>query len=74
MIPRNLPAGTTLRALVTELIPADHAANVAKEAGDAKVCIRIHGQGRRAKSVTVTTWGATTGQILAVDGGLSIVT
>jgi putative sterol carrier protein len=43
MIPRNLPAGTTLRALVTELIPADHAANVAKEAGDAKVCIRFTG-------------------------------
>lgn len=33
---------------------------------DAKVCIRIQGQGRRAKSATVTTWGATTGQILAL--------
>jgi transposase len=33
---------------------------------DAKVCVRIHGQGRRAKSATVTTWGATTGQILAL--------
>lgn len=31
---------------------------------DAKVCIRIQGQGRRAKSATVTTWGATTSQIL----------
>lgn len=33
---------------------------------DAKVCVRIQGQGRRARSVTVTTWGATTGQILAL--------
>ena len=33
---------------------------------DAKVCVRIHGQERRAKSATVTTWGATTGQILAL--------
>jgi hypothetical protein len=33
---------------------------------DAKVCVRIHGQGWRAKSATVTTWGATTGQILAL--------
>jgi transposase len=33
---------------------------------DAKVCIRIQGQGRRAKSATVTTWGATTAQILAL--------
>lgn len=33
---------------------------------DAKVCVRLHGQGRRAKSATVTTWGATTGQILAL--------
>jgi transposase len=33
---------------------------------DAKVCIRIQGQGRRATSATVSTWGATTGQILAL--------
>lgn len=33
---------------------------------DAKVCVRIQGQGRRAKSSTVTTWGATTAQILAL--------
>jgi len=33
---------------------------------DAKVCVRIQGQGQRAKSATVTTWGATTGQILAL--------
>jgi len=33
---------------------------------DAKVCVRIQGQGRRAKSATVTTWGATTSQILAL--------
>jgi transposase len=33
---------------------------------DAKVCVRIQGQGRRAKSATVTTWGATTAQILAM--------
>ena len=33
---------------------------------DAKVCVRIQGQGRRRASSTVTTWGATTGQILAL--------
>ena len=33
---------------------------------DAKVCVRIRGQGRRAKSATVTTWGAVTSQILAL--------
>ena len=33
---------------------------------DAKVCVRIQGQGRGAKSSTVTTWGATTAQILAL--------
>jgi transposase len=33
---------------------------------DAKVCVRIQGRGRRAKSSTVTTWGATTAQILAL--------
>ena len=33
---------------------------------DAKVCVRIQGQGRHAKSATVTTWGATTSQILAL--------
>jgi transposase len=33
---------------------------------DAKVCIRVQGQGRRATAATVTTWGATTRQILAL--------
>jgi len=33
---------------------------------DAKVCVRIQGQGRRRGSSTVTTWGATTSQILAL--------
>lgn len=33
---------------------------------DAKVCVRIQGQGHRPRSATVTTWGATTGQILAL--------
>jgi hypothetical protein len=33
---------------------------------DAKVCVRIQGQGRRRASSTVTTWGATTSQILAL--------
>jgi transposase len=33
---------------------------------DAKVCVRIQGQGRRKKSATVSTWGATTAQILAL--------
>jgi transposase len=33
---------------------------------DAKVCVRIQGQGRKKRSAMVTTWGATTGQILAL--------
>lgn len=33
---------------------------------DAKVCIRIQGRGGRAAAATVSTWGATTGQILAL--------
>ena len=33
---------------------------------DAKVCVRIQGQGRKPASSTVTTWGATTSQILAL--------
>ena len=33
---------------------------------DAKVCVRVQGQGRRRASSTVTTWGATTSQILAL--------
>lgn len=33
---------------------------------DAKVCIRVQGSGRRGTSTTVTTWGSTTGEILAL--------
>jgi len=33
---------------------------------DAKVCVRIQGRGRRATSSTVTTWGSTSGEILAM--------
>jgi transposase len=33
---------------------------------DAKACIRIQGQGRRGTSTTVSTWGSTTGEILAL--------
>jgi len=33
---------------------------------DAKVCVRIQGQGNRRSTSTVTTWGAMTGQILAL--------
>lgn len=33
---------------------------------DAKVCVRVQGQGRLATSATVTTWGATTSQVLAL--------
>lgn len=33
---------------------------------DAKVCVRIQGQGGRVRSATVRTWGATTGRILAL--------
>ena len=31
---------------------------------DAKVCVRVQGRGNRATASTVTTWAATTGQIL----------
>ncbi|MFE3059991.1 IS110 family transposase [Nocardia sp. NPDC059239] len=33
---------------------------------DAKVCVRVQGAGRRATASTVTTWGATSAQILAL--------
>ena len=33
---------------------------------DAKACIRVQGQGRRGTSTTVTTWGSTTNEILAL--------
>lgn len=33
---------------------------------DAKVCVRIQGSGRRATAKTVTTWGSTTGEVLAL--------
>jgi transposase len=33
---------------------------------DAKACIRVQGQGRRGTATTVTTWGSTTGEILAL--------
>ncbi|ETZ97687.1 putative transposase domain protein [Mycobacterium kansasii 732] len=33
---------------------------------DATACIRVQGQGRRATSTTVSTWGSTTAEILAV--------
>ncbi len=33
---------------------------------DAKSCIRVQGQGRRGTSTTVTTWGSTTNEILAL--------
>jgi hypothetical protein len=38
---------------------------------DAKVCVRIQGSGRRGTSSEVTTWGSTTGQILALRDYLS---
>jgi hypothetical protein len=31
-----------------------------------RVCVRIQGHGRKRASSTVTTWGATTSQILAL--------
>lgn len=43
MIPRTLPAGTTLRSLVSKLIPEDHAAHVPGDAGDAKVSLHFVG-------------------------------
>ncbi len=33
---------------------------------DAKVCVRVAGSGRARATQTVTTWGATTNQILAL--------
>ena len=33
---------------------------------DAKVCVRVAGAGRRKTTETVTTWGATTNQVLAL--------
>jgi transposase len=39
---------------------------------DAKVCVRIAGSGRRRATETVTTWGSTTTQILALRGHLMV--
>src|ERR1700746_1213683 len=33
---------------------------------DVKACVRVQGQGRRGTSTTVTTWGSTTAEILAL--------
>lgn len=33
---------------------------------DAKVCVRVQGRGRRGTAKTVTTWGSTTGEVLAL--------
>ena len=33
---------------------------------DAKVCVRVQGQGRRGTSTTVSTWGSMTGEVLAL--------
>lgn len=33
---------------------------------DAKVCVRVAGKGRRATQQTVTTWGATTNDVLGL--------
>src|SRR4051794_20455317 len=33
---------------------------------DAKVCVRVQGAGRRGTSTTVSTWGSTAGDILAL--------
>jgi transposase len=33
---------------------------------DAKVCVRVQGRGRRGTAKTVTTWGSTTAEILAL--------
>ena len=38
---------------------------------DAKVCIRIAGAGRRKTVETVTTWGSTTRQVLALRDHLT---
>jgi transposase len=51
--------------LVVEVIhPRCAGVDVSKR--DAKVCIRIAGKGRRGTEQTTTTWGSTTGQILAL--------
>ena len=34
---------------------------------DAKVCVRVQGQGRRGTSTTVSTWGSMTGEIVALS-------
>jgi hypothetical protein len=43
MLPRQLPPGTTLRSLVTELLPDDHRKNVPADAGEARVGVRFGG-------------------------------
>jgi hypothetical protein len=52
MIPRTLPAGTTLRSFFEELLPRDHAANVPHDAGNATVSVRLVGGPSYAFAVT----------------------
>ena len=39
---------------------------------DAKVCVRVQGSGRRGTSTTISTWGSTTGEILALGEHLLV--
>ena len=52
MIPRTLPAGTTLASLILTLLPEDHAAHVPNDAGDAKVSVHFKGGASYALTAT----------------------
>jgi hypothetical protein len=43
MVPHAIPPGTTLRSLLEEILPADHAANVPRDAGKARLALGFTG-------------------------------
>jgi transposase len=64
--PRNTPLSILLGWWVSMDVVHPRCAGIDCSKKDAKVCVRVQGEGRRRASSTVTTWGATTSQILAL--------
>src|ERR1700690_4428345 len=65
-----LVAGIDVGRVAVEVVHA-RCAGMDISKTDAKVCVRIAGAGRRRTAETVTTWGAMTGQILALRDHLA---
>lgn len=59
------PADSSEAVVLMELLHA-RCAGIDISKKDAKVCVRVQGRGKSPTVATVTTWGATTNQILAL--------